>query len=287
MTDDISRDLLARHIGEQSFLAGLAAGGELFGVDEDDIEAVVMPLEAAEAEAARGAMARFVRTAGVASGEALYRFAAGKKFHALPADQFGELGAAPAAYFNVFSGVALALWKALSPPSASNPPVLVTERPRELHDTIFERAGDGHRKIGGPTLGPATPTSTDSVPVFRAAGEAAAPAVPSFGPGTALGAPTLAQMRDMAPEERRQWSACFGFPTADDEATITTRAPDLGAGPFVQVREPQFGAAGEGVIPVFGDARGLIPASFMAAVAERIPFIEPPPARPRPPRRKR
>lgn len=236
------------------------------GADFEEVREVVFSVEPHLRGEASAEMARYCIAAGAPGGEAVYRFAAAKGFHFLPPGGFADLAPAPKLFFEIFAAIAPTLARVIEPEKPKHQTLAVTQAARALRDTIFETHGRGDEKIGGDTLSPSTPTSTAGVPVILAAPAPDAaiagldPSVPglSIGPGgVAERPPTLAELQAMEPEERRAWAPVFGFPTAEDEMRVTTRAPAPGPAARARVDRPELGPEAVGEVAVFGPTHGL------------------------------
>lgn len=212
-----------------------AAVGELIdaGVCADVAELFVGTFDA-------NRVVRFIAIGGASiSGEALFRWMAGKELHVLKGDAWRDLSAGVKLWFDAFVAFSVAAMRLVEPVLMPAPIVPQPHRVR-LEDTIYERHARGDERTGGPSLDPATPPTTAGVPVWTAPGAQAQERQGAAGHGVITPAmmaarggrpiPSVGELSEMSAEERRPWAKALGFASWTDDDPITTKAPALGPG---------------------------------------------------------
>ncbi len=210
MNDNKDVNLGHSGVSAANYLLFDAAGAMEVLAFKDDVEAT---------------FAKFVRTAGDVPGEALFRWAAARGFHPLPADSWSGLAPDIRLFFDAFVAVVKALTPLIDPPKQHG--VVIHPGPARVavEDTIFRKYGAPGEKIGAHN-DPTAPRSTHGLAITPAApapvvAAVLVPSEPSAPPividRAALtrfekGAPpSQAEFMAMTPEERRPYAALFGM----------------------------------------------------------------------------
>lgn len=183
--------------------------------------------------------AKFVRTAGDISGEALFRWTSARELHPFKGDEWPKISADFRLLFEGFAAVVKALAPILDPPKPAAGAVIWPSVPKvDVEDTIFRKYGSPGQRAHH-SLDPSSPKSTQGLtitpnapsPVAAPAAEARAPdptpivigrdALTRFEKGAP---PTQAEFMAMTPEQRRPYAALFGMP-GDGEGELETVDP--------------------------------------------------------------
>lgn len=215
-------------------------------------------LDLLDAEAHATRFVAFVRAAGDVPGESLYRWAAAKGLHPLPADGYDKVSPELRLFFDGFVATVKALAPIVDPPRPAAGTVLHPGQARvDVEDTILRKYGaPGERTHQGLAAG--TPTTTAGLritPYHPAPGQAPAAVVamqddqrlydqteprpivvtPDMLTRMERGnPPSSAEFMAMTPEQRRPYAALFGLPGIE---AVTKEPPP--AAPDVETLEPR------------------------------------------------
>lgn len=175
--------------------------------------------------------ARFVRVSGDVSGEALFRWMAGKELHPFKGEEWPKVAPDFRLFFEGFAAVVKVLAPLLDPPKPAAGTVIHPAVPKiDVNDTIFRKYG----RPGEPThgrLSADTPRTTQGLTIIPNAPAPGAVSPEQFvayadAPIVIAGdtltrfekgaPPTPQEFMAMTPEQRRPYAALFGMPGIEE-----------------------------------------------------------------------